>query len=32
MLSNTRAAERLFKEGKGPNPDLQDNATPGLSE
>jgi hypothetical protein len=23
MLANTRAAERLFKEGKGPNPDTQ---------
>lgn len=29
MLANTRAAEKLFKEGKGPNPDLQDNATGG---
>lgn len=32
MLANTRAAERLFKEGKGPNPDLQDNATGGAVE
>jgi hypothetical protein len=29
MLANTRAAERLFKEGKGPDPALQDNATGG---
>lgn len=29
MLANTRAAERLFKAGKGPNPALQDNATAG---
>ena len=32
MLANTRAAEKLFKEGKGPNPDLQDNATGGGTE
>jgi hypothetical protein len=31
MLVNTRAAERLFREGKGPNPELQDNATGGDS-
>jgi hypothetical protein len=31
MLANTRAAERLFLEGKGPNPELQDNATGGDS-
>lgn len=29
MLANTRAAERLFREGKGPNPELQDNASGG---
>ncbi len=29
MLANTRAAERLFKEGKGPDPARQDNATGG---
>jgi hypothetical protein len=29
MLANTRAAEELFKQGKGPDPRLQDNATPG---
>jgi hypothetical protein len=29
MLANTRAAERLFKEGKGPDPATQDNATGG---
>ena len=29
MLTNTRAAERLFKEGKGPDPARQDNATGG---
>ncbi|MBF8301615.1 MAG: hypothetical protein HW394_1985 [Acidobacteria bacterium] len=29
MLANTRAAERLFREGKGQNPELQDNATGG---
>jgi hypothetical protein len=29
MLINTRAAEKLFREGKGPDPDLQDNATGG---
>jgi len=32
MLMNTRAAEKLFREGKGPNPDLQDNATGGALE
>ena len=29
MLANTRAAERLFKEGKGPDPATQDNASGG---
>jgi hypothetical protein len=29
MLANTRAAEKLFAEGKGPNPALEDNATGG---
>ena len=29
MMANTRAAERLFAEGKGPNPEGQDNATGG---
>jgi hypothetical protein len=29
MLVNTRAAERLFKEGKGPDPAKQDTATGG---
>jgi hypothetical protein len=29
MLANTRAAERLFREGKGPDPAKQDNATGG---
>ena len=29
MLANTRAAERMFKEGKGPDPAKQDNATGG---
>lgn len=29
MLANTRAAERLFREGKGPDPATQDNATGG---
>jgi lysophospholipase L1-like esterase len=29
MLANTRAAERLFREGKGPDPARQDNATGG---
>jgi hypothetical protein len=29
MLANTRAAERLFGEGKGPDPATQDNATGG---
>jgi hypothetical protein len=29
MLANTRAAEKLFRQGKGPDPRLQDNATPG---
>jgi hypothetical protein len=32
MLANTRAAERLFRQGKGPNPELQDNATGGDSD
>jgi hypothetical protein len=29
MLANTRAAERLFRAGKGPDPATQDNATGG---
>ena len=29
MLANTRAAERLFAEGRGPDPATQDNATGG---
>ena len=29
MMTNTRAAERLFAEGKGPDPATQDNATGG---
>jgi lysophospholipase L1-like esterase len=29
MLANTRAAERLFREGRGPDPARQDNATGG---
>ncbi len=29
MMANTRAAERLFAEGKGPDPATQDNATGG---
>jgi hypothetical protein len=29
MLANTRAAEKAFAEGKGPDPALQDNATGG---
>jgi hypothetical protein len=29
MLANTRAAERAFAEGRGPDPALQDNATGG---
>jgi hypothetical protein len=29
MMANTRAAERFFKEGKGPDPATQDNATGG---
>ncbi len=29
MLINTRAAEKLFSEGKGPDPALEDNATGG---
>jgi hypothetical protein len=29
MLANTRAAERLFADGKGPDPATQDNATGG---
>ena len=32
MLANTRAAERLFREGRGPDPELQDNATGGDSD
>ena len=32
MLANMRAAERLFREGTGPNPELQDNATGGDSD
>lgn len=32
MLANTRAAERLFAEGKGPDPATQDNATGGGAE
>jgi hypothetical protein len=31
MLQNTRAAEELFAQGKGPDPNTQDNATPGDS-
>jgi len=29
MLANTRAADKLFSEGKGPDPALEDNATGG---
>jgi hypothetical protein len=29
MLANTRAAEKAFAEGKGPDPASQDNATGG---
>ena len=29
MMTNTRAAERLFAEGKGSDPATQDNATGG---
>jgi len=29
MLINTRAAEKLFSEGKGPDPAREDNATGG---
>ena len=29
MMANTRAAERLFREGKGPDPATQDNASGG---
>lgn len=29
ILSNTRAAEKAFAEGRGPDPATQDNATPG---
>jgi hypothetical protein len=29
MLLNTRAAEQAFREGKGPDPAMQDNATGG---
>jgi hypothetical protein len=32
MLVNTRAAERLFAEGKGPDPATQDNATGGETD
>ena len=32
MLANTRAAERLFKAGKGPDPAKQDNATAGQGQ
>jgi hypothetical protein len=32
MLANTRAAERKFAEGRGPDPARQDNATPGGGE
>jgi hypothetical protein len=32
MLANTRAAEKAFAEGKGPNPALQDLASPGSGE
>jgi hypothetical protein len=32
MLANTRAAERLFAEGRGPNPALQDNASGGAED
>jgi len=29
MLANTRAAEKAFAEGRGPDPATQDNATGG---
>jgi len=32
MLLNTRAAEQAFREGKGPDPATQDNATGGGGE
>ena len=32
MLLNTRAAEQAFREGKGPDPAMQDNATGGGAE
>ena len=32
MLSNMRASERLFREGRGPDPATQDNATGGNSD
>ena len=32
MLANTRAAERLFRQGQGPDPARQDNATGGNSD
>ena len=32
MLVNTRAAERAFAEGKGPDPALEDNATGGAGD
>jgi hypothetical protein len=32
MMQNTRAAEHAFAEGRGPDPALQDNATPGGGE
>jgi hypothetical protein len=32
MLANMRAAERLFKAGKGPDPATEDNATPGQNQ
>ncbi len=32
MLANTRAAEKAFAEGRGPDPATQDNATGGVTE
>jgi hypothetical protein len=32
MLVNTRAAEKAFAEGKGPDPALEDNATGGAGD
>jgi hypothetical protein len=32
MIANTRAAERLFAEGRGPDPALQDNASGGAED